>query len=208
MKNCFLCQRPVLALEGEYGRFEEYLLREQDEVYQKNLYGDAHASCLMESKWGVYWYNTLLKQYEGRMAYQRHRLDDWNFLISPRRDVTFLHAHGFKYDLPDGFEKLPRMAHGDDFLIQVDREWVFELPELNQAKELRSQLESKGSVSGLELAALIGTADKVANELIMNKTRLSFDADLAPQNMDQFVAGKLTHFLFVPRIAGSVMGFR
>lgn len=145
LRSCFVCDRPVLELEGQHLFFDSYRLTQaDDEVLGAGAYGACHITCLLASRWGTFWGERLTKQHIHAVASETLGLSASHNLVCEetlvvRRDGLCCTVRG------DDLRRLRPVEGG--YVCQVTHaEYNLDLSDRGSlAEEIKAELLRQGS---------------------------------------------------------------
>jgi hypothetical protein len=200
LERCFICQHPVLELDGQFEKFDSYYLDASDDAYQQDAYGWCHSFCLSNSRWGKFWSERLIQHKTELLGFEKIcSTNSLTVLRNPRvNEITILRNDGITFWL-----KPPVLYCEEDyqggFVLPVLHEMNLELDDSSLVNKIQQRLITSGSFPLQELVqALDLTQYLLYPEAIVDGT-LQFDKKLKREWDGYWVSVLAKYKKFVPQ---------
>lgn len=207
LRRCFVCDRPVLELEGQHLFFDSYRLTAgDDEVLEAGAYGACHITCLLASRWGVFWSERLSKQHIHRVLVETPTLSaSYNVackegLVVRRDGLVCTLARGDLHRLrPVEGGYLCQVKHAEYHLDLSDRGGL--------AEEIKAELLREGSYPLARLIDALGIGPTLfyppaleQGQLVLGqrRSRLASATRQGPLWTKGYVAAGMVYDKFLP----------
>jgi hypothetical protein len=200
LESCFICNLPVLELNGQFEKLDTYLLNEDDAAYQQNAFGWCHTSCLSKSNWGQFWTERrvwhLTKVKGFSQVYSGTCL---SVMQNPRTDERIaLRSDGVSFNI-----KPSLLGHRKDYsggiLLPVFEEINLELDEPTLIHDIRDALVRVKYFPLQQLIEALKLNDYLLYPQAVIDGSLRFDKALKREWVDNWVSANVSYSQFIPQ---------
>jgi hypothetical protein len=196
---CFICQRPVLELHGQYMWFAAWMLGPGDEALEENALGSVHCSCLSLSAWGAFWSFRLRRYWLEQRGYRLARWREPYHVLLPPPGAPAAHWHPVVVQ-DDGvafvIESLKDHRGVKDGLFLPHQERIENLK--LEAELLEPLLRFKPEIPLLEIYRALGVLDTVCHPQALEAAVLKTSASVRKLLSLGALRGDLHYAQFVP----------
>jgi hypothetical protein len=199
LDSCFVCNKPVLELDGQYEHFQAYGLNDEDSwVFQQNVIGKCHDTCISSSEFGTFWYHKTLS-IKIVQKYHAYEIDGSQVLLIRYWDeeIIVLNKNGtsVRFFL-DELKKAKQTRDG--IVVSRSLELNVEMDYVDKAEQVRSQLLGEKKVPLKSLYELLELEDQFSHPEIHATSYLVYDRALKRYWVGSWISSQCIYNVLIP----------
>lgn len=196
LPNCFICNRPVLELQGQFEKFDSYLLNEDDNALEQDAYGWCHSSCLSTSEWGAYWHKKYLAFQEGLALKNIQEFNNTYILLKRRNEFLLLNKNGLSYSFKTSDFKTRKITK-NGILIPVSHELNLEFKDRLDVMKIRDTLLEQKTFPLINVVEMFGLKDRLIFPQAIEEGQLHFDEELKEEWRANWVSCQVKYHQYI-----------
>ena len=200
LSNCFICNKPIIDIDGQFQDFKIYSLDESEDaaIINSMKYGKCHNLCIKESEFRHFWYNKVFMLRKKQGYRSTHVNEDWILLVRHLDDdIIGMHKDGISVTF-----KLNEIKKGsknqDGLQIKRKCELNIELDDVGIAETFRNRLRDEKKIALMEVFRILKLEDKTKDVKNIENSFLIFDKQLNRYCLDAWISGRCEYFLTIP----------